>query len=238
LVSAITVADQQPQLVDIDLELRREFAATVREEHLDSFIERLKGWWFGRVARMLTGQLGAVAIEDVWQFIQGLRDGFSLDNLPFEYEVPGPTDEQSTNYAASTFTSQLRIVDVIEERVAIAIRDYHRAYANTSRWSREGLLLPGELGSYELRIVDEWQRHFERMRQGVGDEATEAAMREAGRALWTLLDSDIHMPLLRPRLEEPVISRGTLHSLADEERVGWHPEFRERLRELLAEATA
>jgi hypothetical protein len=238
LISAITVADQQPQLADIDLELKREFAPTVREEHLDSFIERLKGWWIGRVARMLTGQLEAVAIEDVWQFIQGLRDGFSLDNLPFEYEVPDPTDEQGANYAASTFTSQLRIVDVTEERVAIAIRDYHRAYANTSRWSREGLLLPGELGSYEMRIVDEWQRHFERMRQDIGDEATEVAMRHAGRSLWTLLDSDIHMPLLRPRLEEPVISRGTLHSLADEERVGWHPEFRERLRELLAEATA
>jgi hypothetical protein len=238
LVSAITVADQQPQLADIDAELNKEFAPMVRQEHLDAFIERLKGWWIGRVARLLTGQLRAVAVEDLWHFIQELRDGFSLDNLPFEYEVPDPTDEEHKNYAASTFTNQLRIVNVAHERIALAIRDYHRAYTNTSRWSREGLLLPGEIGKYEMRIVDEWQRHFERMRQEVGNEATEAAMCEAGRSLWSSLDSDIPMPLLRPRLEEPVISRGTLHSLADVERVGWHPEFRERLRELLTEMTA
>lgn len=238
LIAAITVADQQPQLADLDTQLKQEFALAVRSEHLDAFVERLKGWWIGVVARMLTGQLQAVAFEDLQHEIQELRDGFSLDNLPFEYEVPHPTDEEGAIYAASTFTSQLRIVDVVEERIAIAIRDYHRAYTNTSRWSREGLLLPGELGKYEVRIVDEWQRHFERMRQDIGDEATELEMREAGRSLWSSLDNDIPMPLLRPRLEEPVISRGTLHSLADEERVGWHPEFRERLLELLAEASA
>jgi hypothetical protein len=238
LVSAITVADQQPQLADIREALKSEFAPTVRAEHLDAFVERLTGWWFGRVARMLTGRLQGVAIEDLWSYLQQLRDGFNLDNLPFEYEVPEPTDEEGATYAAATFTKQLRIVDVAEDRIAFAIRDYHRAYSNTSRWMREGLLLPGELTGYESRIVDEWRRHYERMRQDIGDEATEISMREAGRRLWATLDTDIRMPTLRPLLDEPTISRGTLHTLADDQRIGWHPVFRERLRELLEELVA
>jgi hypothetical protein len=238
LVEAVTVADEQPQLADLRNALKSEFAPTVRAEHLDAFVERLTGWWFERVARMLTGQLSGVAIEDLWNFLQQLRDGFNLDNLPFEYEVPEPTDEEGDAYAAATFTKQLRIVDVAEDRVAIAIRDYHRAYSNTSKWVREGLLLPGELTGYESRIVDEWRRHFERMRQELGDEATETSMREAGRRLWGTLDTDIRMPTLRPLLHEPTISRGTLHTLADDTRIGWHPVFRERLRELLEELVA
>jgi hypothetical protein len=40
LVSAITVADQQPQLADIGMALRDEFRPVVRAEHLDAFVER------------------------------------------------------------------------------------------------------------------------------------------------------------------------------------------------------
>jgi hypothetical protein len=76
------------------------------------------------------------------------------------------------------------------------------------------------------------------MRQDIGEAPTEDAMRDAGRALWETLDSDAQLPRLRRLLDEPVITRGTLHFLSDGERVGWHPEFRERLRELIAELTA
>jgi hypothetical protein len=32
---------------------------------------------------------------------------------------------------------------------------------------------------------------------------------------------------------EPFVTRGSLHMLADEQHVGWHPEFRTRLAGLL-----
>jgi hypothetical protein len=236
LVGSITVADQQPQLVDIDDELRKIFAPIVRADHLGAFIERLKGWWFHQVADVLMRRLQAIGIEDLWFFLQELRDQFSLDNLPFEHQVPEPTDEETATYAASRFTQQLRIVDVSSELIGYAIRDYHRAYANTSKWSREGLLFPGELSQYEDELVDEWGRHFAHMRQEIGDEAAEAEMKKAGRELWTRLDREISLPRLRDKLDTPTIPRGTLHSLADGERVGWHPEYPVRLQQLLEEA--
>jgi hypothetical protein len=236
LVAAITVADQQPQVVEITEELRKTFAPTVRPEHLGPFIDRLKGWWFQQVAEMLMHQLQGVGIEDLWFFLQELRDQFSLDNLPFDHHVPDPTDEESGVYAASTFTEQLRIVEVSEDLIGFAIRDYHRAYANTSRWTREGLLLPGELSRYEDRLVDEWGRYFASMRQELGEEAAEAEMKKAGRALWTRLDQEVLLPRLRERLDTPTVPRGTLHGLADVERVGWHPDYRDRLRQILEEA--
>jgi hypothetical protein len=41
---------------------------------------------------------------------------------------------------------------------------------------------------------------------------------------------------LRERFDEPFVTRGTLHELADRLSVGWHPDFVARLEELLAPA--
>jgi hypothetical protein len=234
LIQSITVGDQQPQLVDIDDALKAEFALHVRSEHLDAFVARLKEWWYGVVALMLTGRQEAITADDLRQFLWDLRDGFSLNSLPFVYDVPEPTDEESARYVASKFTAQLRLVDVIAERITMAIGDYHRAYTNSSRWSKEGLVLAGELGRYERKLCDEWNRHFLRMQQQIGSEASEALMRVAGRELWERLDMDTPLPRLR-QLDER-IAQGTLHKLADREEVGWHPEFKARLRELLETA--
>lgn len=235
LVEHITVADEQPKLIDVQAQLEAEFSSTVRPEHRVGLVNSLRGWWFGQIARMLSGAQQGVAIEDVWSQLYELRDSYHVDNLPFDYNVPEPSEDEEQHYVASTFTSQLRIVDIAEARIKLAIRDYHRAYANASLWAREGLLLPGELTSYEQRIKDEWERHFERMRQDIGDDSTDDAMRTAGRKLWEFLDDGGMMPRLRPLLDEVTVTRGTLHTLADDERIGWHPEFRERLRELIVQ---
>jgi hypothetical protein len=235
LVASIVVGDQQPQLLDITEALKREVSLLVRDEHLEPFVERLRGWWTEQVVRLLTREIPAITVEDIRQFVQRLRDGFSVESLPWDV-VPDPTAEESRMYLQRRFTTQLRIVDVAEERITLAISDYHRAYTNTSRWLREGLIEAGELGRYEQKLVTEWRRHFLRMRQDIGPEASEEAMREAGRKLWGQLDGDLVLPLLRPRLDERDVARGSLHQLADRTEIGWHPEFRERLKDLLEDA--
>ena len=39
---------------------------------------------------------------------------------------------------------------------------------------------------------------------------------------------------IRERYDESFMSRGSLHGLADDRRVGWHPEFEARLEALLS----
>ncbi|WP_416208245.1 ABC-three component system protein [Halomonas sp.] len=61
---------------------------------------------------------------------------------------------------------------------------------------------------------------------------TDQAKEEAARSV--LKWAELASVLIRPSVTEPFVCRGSLHMLADELRVGWHPEFRDRLAHLLA----
>jgi hypothetical protein len=113
-----------------------------------------------------------------------------------------------------------------------AIRNYYRAFEQRSRWVREDLLLIGELERYEERLIEEWDLHFEQMRDDLGDDAAEEAMRQAAQSLYKWVESGSHR-FIRPGVTEPAIARGTYQMLADDLRVGWHLEFLDRIKRLL-----
>ena len=55
---------------------------------------------------------------------------------------------------------------------------------------------------------------------------------KAARIIYDWVEKDADIPI-RPRCNEPFITRGSYHMLADKQEVGWHVEFRSRLAELL-----
>ena len=132
----------------------------------------------------------------------------------------------------SYFVHQLDLIKAGKRRVAAAIRDYYRAFEQRSRWLRDELVLDLNLHRYEKRLVEEWELVFEGMRDDIGDDATDQVKEEAARSV--LKWAERASILIRPSVTEPFVCRGSLHMLADEFRVGWHPEFRDRFAHLLA----
>jgi hypothetical protein len=97
---------------------------------------------------------------------------------------------------------------------------------------REDLLLVGELDRYESRLIEEWQIYFEQMREELGEEAAEEQKLKSARALYDWVAARANIPI-RPRCDEPFVTRGSFHMLADDLKVGWHPDFAKRVKELL-----
>jgi len=232
LVSAIVVRDQQPEIGDLDDRLKQLFRLGVRPEHEDAFIASLKGWWYARCVALLRRTEPAVTAFDLLNQVHDLRDSYHPENLPFDHDVAQPTPDEQRAYETWLFVRQLQIVAATDELLQIAIDDYHRAYTNRSRWLRLGLLRPGELDSYERRLVDEWRRQHAYMRANLSESATEQETQQAGLRLWRDL-SDSTVVQIRPRFTEQALTRGTYHELANRPQVGWHPSFEARLRELL-----
>jgi len=69
------------------------------------------------------------------------------------------------------------------------------------------------------------------MEDDLGDGAAEDACQHAARQLYKWAEG-ADFPI-RPRVTEPSLTRGSLHMLADSIEIGWHPQFRERLKDLL-----
>ncbi|MNY72646.1 hypothetical protein D3C86_2112500 [compost metagenome] len=68
----------------------------------------------------------------------------------------------------------------------------------------------------------------------VGDAATEVERKAAARSV--LQWAERATISIRPGVTEPFLCRGSLHMIADESRIGWHPNFRALLSATLVES--
>jgi hypothetical protein len=167
-----------------------------------------------------------------------LREQFKQDSFPIADDLLNfaPDEAALAAHEDSMFVRQLDLVKVSKRRIAAAVRDYYRAFVQRSRWMREELLMVGELENYERKLVEEWELVFEAMKDNIGSPAADAVKEAAARSVleWAEKTS---IPI-RPAVIEPFVTRGSMHMLADDLRVGWHAEFRDRLAHLLSPEAA
>lgn len=235
LVQGITVIDGAPDIAKAHEDLARELRFSAPADHVGSFLERLEGWWFGRTVRALRDAAARpILAREVDDTISLLREQFKTDNLPIDDDIRAAVIDPSA-YAEHVFVKQLHLFEASAKRIFIAMREYFRAFEQRSRWMREDLLLVGELDRYEQRLVEEWEIHFTALRDELGERASEAEMKKAALALYAWVETQASIPI-RAACTEAFVTRGSYHILADRRHVGWHPEFKERLRALLDEA--
>lgn len=235
LVETVVVFDAAPNVTDLDSDLRAEVFWAVDRKHHDLFLERLEGWWLRRSLKQLSsiGLGDRILATEIEAQMSDLREQFKQDSLPIDDDLLNFDLDEATHAARADyrFVRQLELITAGKRRIAAAVRDYYRAFEQRSRWLRNDLLLVGDLTRYERRLLEEWELVFEAMKDDLGVNAAEDAKRKA--ALEVLQWGErVSLPI-RPSVTEPFVTRGSLHMLADEVRLGWHPDFRDRLAALI-----
>ena len=99
---------------------------------------------------------------------------------------------------------------------------------------RSNLLVIGDLGKYEKRLVEEWELVFGAICDELGADAADELKASTARQVLRWAEQTC-IPV-RPQVTEPFVCGGSLHMLADDLRIGWHPEFRNRLAALIEKA--
>jgi hypothetical protein len=235
LLDSVVIIDGAPTITALDDDLKTEVFWAVERKNHDAFLERLEGWWLRRCLKQLASAAPTdrVLATEIEAQMSDLREQFKQDSLPIDDDLLTFDLDEATElaHAGSTFVRQLEIIVAGKRRIAAAVRDYYRAFEQRSRWLRNDLLLVGDLTQYERRLVEEWGLVFEGVKDELGDTAAEAAQQKAAREVLKWAES-VSLPI-RPGVTEPFVTRGSLHMLADEVRLGWHPEFHDRLAALL-----
>ena len=233
LVKSIAVLDGSPSISQLESQLQQAVFYAVERQYLNAYIQRLEGWWFRRVVNHLNDKKADPILgEELEAEASRIREQFKEENLPIDDDIMQATVDAS-GYMERAFVEQLKLIGINFNRIYHAIRNYYRAFEQRSRWVREDLLYVGELDRYEDRLIEEWDLMFQQMRDGLGEEAAEEAKDHAARNLYKWVETGTHA-VIRPAVTEPAIARGTYQILADDLRVGWHQEFRQRLQGLLA----
>jgi hypothetical protein len=237
ILDNVVVLDRAPGVLTIDDDLKAEVHWSAETKHLEAFLQRLEGWWLRRVIKQLVAapQPAGILSAEIEAEMTELREQFKQDNLPIDDDLLQFTLDDATHAAHEgyQFVHQLKLIETGKKRVAAAIRDFYRAFEQRSRWLREDLLLVGDLSRYEGKLVEEWELVFEAAKDEIDATAAEAAKRKAARSILAWAEKAT-IPI-RPGVTEPFVVRGSFHMLADEKppRIGWHPDFHDRLAELL-----
>ena len=232
LLSMIYILDGLPDVLNIDSNIKKELFHAAKPEYLDSFLQRLEGWWYRQVISHLKSEsrdpISSISIVSEMNY---LREQFKEDNLPIDEDLMSQSVDAS-GYKDHIFVKQLELINIGSRRLFHAIKYYFRATEQRSRWIREDLLFVGELDRYEQKLIEEWELVFDREKDKLGKDATEAKNLKASEEIYNWVESHSHTPIRRGVIES-AIARGSYQILSDSQKVGWHIEFQNRLRQLL-----
>lgn len=234
-VGRIYVLDGAPQAgAALEKAVEEALYFALPPSHETSFLEQLWGWWHRQAVEILRRERDTVSGMDIRLKVQEIADGYKPDNLPTLVEREDVDIDVEKTYGDQVFVKQLRWVLHSAQLLQKAMLDYYRSYVQRAQWVDRDLIGISELEKFEDNLVDEWERAFDAMNLQIGDQADEDAKQKAGHALFQEVSNQTAVKV-RERYAEPFFMRGRLHDFADKGHVGWHPDFQDRLKELLGQ---
>lgn len=232
LLAQVYVIPSQPDAVEIAEQLQSELYY-VSLNHQALSVQMLEGWWFKRVLNELVHPKGGIPRAELDAQISDIQESLKSDTLPINEDLDAlmVALEQLPEFADRPFYKQVELVSGSPVRIRNAITSYIQAFRQRSAWMRHDLLFDADLDKYDKRLHAEWELQYGQVCDELGPDATDAAMAQAGRALLKWAE-DAHISI-RTGVNVPWVCRGSLHMLAEDMRVGWHPQFETLLKAVL-----
>ncbi len=218
-LSRIVIFDGGPRIEDIPSIIKDQHMRSIRRDNRDAIFERLESWWNDTIVNLLVGKrTDAIFGYEISDKLSAFAEEYKSDNLSITFIGKFPTREIDADNDSRLFVVQLREIGIASNRIRNAILDYYRAFEQRSSWTRESLLISGEMEEYEDRLVDEWSRYRDVVFEELDGQSADEVLLEAGKALyrWADLESGNNSMLrIRERVTEPYVVRGGFHVLAN-----------------------
>lgn len=234
LLEHVYVVASQPDAAALEAQLQSELYY-VSLHHQEQSVQMLEGWWFKRVLHELVHPDSGIPRAEIDAQVTEIQESLKPDSLPIDGELDAlmVALEQLPEFANRPFYKQVELVGGSQLRICNAIKSYLQAFRQRSAWTRDDLLFGADLQKYDMRLSTEWELQFAQACDELGADASEEAMARAGRAILKWAE-DSHVPI-RSGVNVPWVCRGSLHMLAEDMRLGWHPQFQARLQTIFGE---
>ncbi|MHB1058068.1 MAG: ABC-three component system protein [Rhodanobacter sp.] len=223
LLRAITILDNAPNILDVHGDICQAVRHAAPRAHIEVFVERLEGWWFGVVINALATGGKSIKVLAIDGRIDELREDFHRNALPVDHASATPTPEIVADLDKRPFVEQLRKINIGPQRIEYAMRDYYRASEQRARWVREYLLVDGELSRYERELKEAWEPRFATMVDELPLECDAKAKAIAGASVYKWVEHEAVLPFRS--VSQSFLTRGSYHILANQYIVGWHPDY-------------
>jgi hypothetical protein len=221
LVRRIFIYDNAPNITNVRAEIDEICWTAAPEGKISAFVDYLEGWWLNQVIEALTTAGGSIPVQLIRSKIDELRESFMTGGLPLDEDIVEALFELP-DAEQKLFVKQLRLIDVSDSVIVRSIRDYYRTSEMRSKWAREKLLLDGDSDRYDRSLIDRWERKFEEKKDEYAPLDNDEKKRTCGRTVFHWANTT---PFPLRNRSEQWLSAGSYHILADQLRLGWHPEY-------------
>lgn len=200
------------------------------EEHRPVIAKRLIEWWDRQVIYSLCGKRERVLTRvELQHQITTIIGDIEQARLVPDFMTTVPPKEYQPD---GMLTRQVQLVDGRESDLTVAIRDEWRAREQRSRWLNANPAMASTINDYDIVLQEKWSdRHMQ-----MADECSELedkGKRESGLKLlrWAHQEAPGSVPPLSQGWSGHYYVSGTYHVLAIDLKVGWHPDYRDLLKE-------
>jgi len=195
-------------------------AKLISPDVVDDVLNWAHGWIKTAVDALLeAGQPAKVSYAD---FHGAMLDFVkSHDRLVVLRSYAGTPDTADVNnhLAFRCYVRQLRIIDLEHIEVLEAVNDYLRSSVDRTEWARRGFVTENSLEEYERELEITWRNKKRKITLG----HSAASLQQQGQLLYA--DCMDHALALDGLPTPPAFLRGSMHSIADDCKIGWHPDY-------------
>lgn len=138
--------------------------------------------------------------------------------------APSPSSELiQGDLKARKYVRQLELIDAEYGERLRAVNDYLRASADRAQWGVKGLVNPDSFNEFENGL----ERTWENLHRKCDLEHKDKPDIDRGKLLY--YDCSLHKADLEGLQVPDHFTPGSFHALSDVERVGWHPDYKNKL---------
>ncbi|MCV0401725.1 MAG: hypothetical protein K5777_07095 [Nitrosopumilus sp.] len=236
-VNSIFILDDNPDIKSSRNLLIEKLRTNARPGTLNPFFTRVWETWINIVTSVLIDNTKkSIGYDEIVSHINDIRDQFTQESLPIDFVDNEPSKVEMLSFTDNDFVKQLELISASKPIIQIAIIEYWKAYQQRTRWVNDELLFDNELIKYEQRLINAWNKQFEKMRQKLGQNPSENDKKSLGWELFDWADNNNSL-CIRDKCIEPYVIQGSFHMLADELRIGWHSDFLTKLKSAVRTAS-
>jgi hypothetical protein len=205
--------------------LRQRLVLAVPERLMDRVCSYLLGNAKDRADRLIRAKRAAIISGD--EFKRNFHAFMQSNNLPgYLKPLSSPPEPEQVGVVISTrptFIRQLELIEAKEDQFVRAASDFLRTSADKVLWADAGDIFEGAL--------DDWDNDLIRRHEFVSNEIAETHSRDPPQIKGRLAYNRCGQ--LQPPLDGRVVPghfvHGSYNALADDLRLGWHPDYKQKL---------
>lgn len=229
LISRIQVWPQSQTVVHIEDRIA-DHLKTLPPEHRSIVAKRLVEWWDRQIIYSLCGKRsrGIGRIELQLQ-ISSIIGDIEAERLVPDFNTVLPPD---TYQPDGMLMRQINLVQGAQSDITRAIRDEWRAREQRARWVDGNTAMASKINDHDLVLLEEWSdRHRQMVEECAGVEEKEKCQSGLRLLRWTHERAPTEVQPIDYGWSAAYYVRGSYQVLAIDMKVGWHPDYRDLLKD-------